>query len=639
MPVASTDFEAMLGQAIDAGRRRDYARAVDLLTRVVGGTDRYPQALLYLGRAYHALGDCANAAQVLGFYVRTRPGSLSGNFFLGRAYLGMGEYGLAVRHLKRAVEQNPAFSPAYGLLGLTCLKARRPDKAIWWFAKALEVDPQNKRLQVGYLNTALVLAIRLFYRGDLEDSARLFNEVLEQRRASILPHLYLASIYRELGNPGASLYHLDAASRISPQDPYLHLQKAVAFLAQGDRAAAAEEIRAGTRLLKTTVSPGATPAEVLRFITVNLFRDGRYREAAFYGGRLLRNDYADPQMHALVAESYRNLGDPVKARNHYQRAIEGDKASLELRYGLLAVLWELGDYGQLMKEAARILQRDRADGPGHYFHSLALSRTGAAIEQVLSELQQQIRVRGPDPVVMSELASAYVRAGLPQLAEGWYTRAMKLQPGTPEELMALGGVYESLGKKDRLGDVYARYLELRPDDRAVRRRLVRLLLEQESFEAAAGQIRQLLPVEPKNTRLKAALAVCYRRTGQYGEALVLVRELLADSPSSVEHMKAAVYCLDRLGARGVALRALSSFMGENGESVSLLLMQGVLQYQEGAVAKSAEVFRKAVSLAPDDWRANRNLGMVYRRMGNDLYAEKFLQKAREQQAAAGERGP
>ena len=166
----------------------------------------------------------------------------------------------------------------------------------------------------------------------------------------------------------------------------------------------------------------------------------------------------------------------------------------------------------------------------------------------------------------------------------------------------------------------------------MRRRLVRLLLEQEAFAAAAGQIAVLLPVEPENVRLKSALAVCYRRTGKYAEALILLRELLIDSPSSVDHMKAAIYCLDHMGARGVALKALASFMAEHGESLSLLLMRGVMQYQENALDKSAETFRKAVSLSPMDWRANRNLGMVYRRMGNDLFAEKFLQKARECEA-------
>lgn len=235
---------------------------------------------------------------------------------------------------------------------------------------------------------------------------------------------------------------------------------------------------------------------------------------------------------------------------------------------------------------------------------------------------------------MAELAGAYARAGLPELAEGWYTRAMKMNPPTAEMLLALGSVYESLGKNDLLGELYARYMEIRPEDRRMRRRLVRLLLEQEAFEAAAGQIALLLPVEPGNARLKGALAVCYRRTGKYAEALILIRELLVDSPSSVDHMKAAVYCLDHMGARAVALKALSSFMAEHGESLSLVLMSGVLLYQENALDKAAAAFRKALSLSPTDWRANRNLGMVYRRMGNDLFAEKFLQKAREYESAS-----
>jgi Flp pilus assembly protein TadD len=636
MPIP--DYGVMLAQALEAGKRRDYRRAAELLARIVGSTDQFPQAQLYLGRAYHALGEYANAAQVLGFYVRAHAASLSGQFFLGRAYLGMEEYGLAVRHLKRAVEVDKSFSPAYGLLGLACLKARRPDKAIWWFARALEVDPRNKRLQVGYLNTALVLAIRLFYRGDLADAARLFNEVLEQRRASILPHLYLAAIYREMGKGSLALYHMEAASRISPLDPYLHLQKAVVLLSQGDKTAAAREIHEGARLLKSSVSPGGSPEEVLRFITLNLFREGRYREAVFYGGRLLRGTYKDSQMHALVAEAYRNLGDGVKARNHYRRAIEGDKTSLELRYGLLAVLWDLGEYEDLLREAARILTKDRTDGPGHYFHSLALSRTGASIQQVLGELQEQVKVRGPDPVLMAELAAAYVRAGLPDLAQGWYERSMKLNPPTAESLLALGAVYEALGKKDRLAEVYGKYLHLRPEDRKARRRLARILFDQESFEAAAAQIALLLPVEPENEQLKNALAVCYRKTGRYPEALIIIRELLSRAPSSVDLLKAAVYCLDRMGARMVALKALSTFMAEHGESLSLLLMAGVLQYQQNALDKAAEVFRRAVSLSPRDWRANRNLGMVYRRMGNDLFADKFLQKAREYEPAMKKEG-
>ncbi len=627
------NYTELLEEAVQAGRNRDYTRSVEILLRIVASTDRFPQALLYLGRSYHALGEHERAVSALNFFVQQRPGSAAGNFFLGRAYLALEAYPHAIRHLRRATEANPRFAPAFGLLGFAWLKARRSEKAIWCFAKALELDPNNVRLQVGYLNTALVLAIRLFYRGQLVDSARLFSEVLEQRQSSILPHLYLASIFKELGNNNLSLFHIDAASRMSPQDPFLHLQKALILLAEGQKKEAAEELRVGTQLLKSSVSPEGNPKDILRFITVNLFREGRYRETILYGTRLLKEDYGDPHLHMLVGESYRNLGELGKAKNHFLRALEKDKGSVEIRYGLLAVLWDRGEFAELLKETDRLLQKDPGDETAGYFHSLALARTDAEIQQVLGELQQQVKARGPDLALMAELAAAYVRAGLPELAEGWYNRVLRVSSDDIDSLDGLVGVYETLGKPDRQRDVLLRYLAVDPDDKEARRQLVRLLLHMQSFADAAEQIAKLLPHEPRNAKLKSALALCYRRTGKYAEALVILRDLLSTDQSSEDLIKAAVYCLDKIGARTVGIKAMESFMKQNGESLSLLLMLGVLHYQEKTLDRSAEIFRRAVALSPRDWRANRNLGMVYRRMGNQEYADKFLAKAKSLRGA------
>jgi len=631
------NYEQLFEEAVEAGRNRDYAKSVEILLRIVGSTDRFPQALLYLGRSYHALGEHARAVQSLNFYVQQRPSSSAGHFFLGRAYIGLEAFPSAIRHLRRATELNPKFAAAFGLLGFAWLKARRSEKAIWCFAKALELDPNNTRLQVGYLNTALVLAIRLFYRGQLLDSARLFSEVLEQRQSSILPHLYLASIYKELGKNNASLFHIDAASQMSPEDPFLHLQKALVLLSQDQKKEAAEELRIGTQLLKSAVSPEGNTKDVLRFITVNLFREKRYRETILYGTRLLKDDYGDPHLHMLVGESYRNLGDLTKAKNHFLRALEKDKGSLEIRYGLFAVLWDRGEFLELLKETGHLLQKDPADETARYFHSLALARSDAALEQVLGELQQQVRARGPELALMAELAAAYVRAGLPELAEGWYKRVLRISEDDMDALQALAEIYEDMGKAELQRDALLRYLILDPDDRPARRQLVRLLLRIQSFADAAEHIAKLLPLEPRNARLKSTLALCYRRSGRYAEALVILRDLLSTDHDSEDLIKAAVYCLDKIGARKVGIKAMESFMKENGESLSLLLMLGVLHYQENTLEKSAELFRRAVSVSPKSWRANRNLGMVYRRMGNTEYADKFLAKAaslRKAEAAA-----
>jgi Flp pilus assembly protein TadD len=234
---------------------------------------------------------------------------------------------------------------------------------------------------------------------------------------------------------------------------------------------------------------------------------------------------------------------------------------------------------------------------------------------------------------MAELGAAYVRAGLPELAEGWYVRAMKVSTPDADVLLALAGVYESLGRQDRRGETFRAYLEIHPEDRKARRQLVRILLELDAFADAAEQIAKLLPLEPNNVKLKSTLAVCYRRTGKYPEALVLLKDLLSESPASQELIKAAVFCLDKMGARAVGVRALESFMKQHGESLSLILMLGVLHFQADSLSKAAETFRKALSLSPKDWRANRNLGMVYKKMGNDIFADKFLAKASQYRAA------
>jgi tetratricopeptide (TPR) repeat protein len=75
---------AHIAQAVDAGRRRDYRTAVSLLEAVVSDTDLYPQAFLYLGRSYHALGRYAEALQMLTYYLHLAPESSAGLLLCGK---------------------------------------------------------------------------------------------------------------------------------------------------------------------------------------------------------------------------------------------------------------------------------------------------------------------------------------------------------------------------------------------------------------------------------------------------------------------------------------------------------------------------------------------------------------------------
>lgn len=518
------------------------------------------------------------------------------------------------------------------------LRARRFDEALAAFAEARRLAPDDRRLEVGYLNAALVAAVRSFHRNRLVEAARLFSEVLDRRGSFLLPHVYLARIFRELGKDAMALFHLDAACALAPDDPSLPLQRAMVLLALGRDREAYEALKAASYFAKAGKAAGRTPAEVQRFLAVELFRRGRFRDAVFHATRLLRADGSDPMLHALVAESYRALGEFEKAQNHYRRALERDREALPPRYGLLAVLWKMGRHGDLAGEARRVLRRDPADATARYFESLALSKVAPSEPSTLAALQEQVRERGADPLVMTALAEAYESAGLDALAEGWFSRTLRVSPGDTPALRGLGRLYAKAGRIEDLGTVYRTLLEADPDDRKARRGLVRTLVERGLWAEAAPEIERLLASGAKGERLRTTLAHCYRRAGRHADALLVLRELLVERPDAEELAKAALYCLERLGARENALRLAERFQKDHGPRHDLTLMSGVLWYRSGQMERAASAFRAAIALAPEDWRAYRNLGMVYRRTGVKEFADKFLAQGRRLKKATARTG-
>jgi tetratricopeptide (TPR) repeat protein len=321
-------------EALEAGRRRDYPQAVRILQEILVHTDRFPEALLLLGRSYHALRDYARAAQVFQLYLNVSPGSAQGHFFLGRSCFALDLTDLAVHHLRRSVELEPSFAPSLGLLGLAVLKSGRPRLAIGFFEQALKLDPQNPRLFNGYLNSLLTQAIRLFSRRRYEESEQLLLTLERHRPDSLVVQLYLAGIDRESGRLQAALAHLDKASRLAPEDPALYLQKAAIRLQRGETQAALLELSQGFRRLGSSAPPVSDPVELARLAMMILFQNRRHRAALEYARRLLRVSYQDLQAHAVMAECFASLREFGKAANHYRRAMELDPRSLELCYGL-----------------------------------------------------------------------------------------------------------------------------------------------------------------------------------------------------------------------------------------------------------------------------------------------------------------
>ncbi len=620
-------LDDLLRQAIAAGRSRDYHRAIGLLEEVLLHSEDHPQALLYLGRSHHALRDYPRAIQAFRDYLRAHPDSGPCSFFLGRSLLAAGLPRQAVRHLLAAVLAAPEYAPGLSLLGLSLLKVRRPEQALRAFETALRLAPDHPGVLTGYLNALLTCGIRQYNRGRRVEAADCFHRVLERRGDSLLPHLYLASIHREMGEPLPALQHYEEATRLSPADPALRLQKSFLLMQVGREDAALDEVREAARLSGADSLPAVEPRQTLRVLAVILLRGGRHREALDCARRLLRERYDDGDMHLVAAEAWRQLGDLTRACNHYRRALTRGKDLLEVHQALLDVLWRLKDYSGLAEELKKVFSLSPEDGPGRYYLGLSLPHLGRPPQRSIPILQDLIRERGPDPLLMSALGLEYLRSDLPGLAEGWFRRTLRVDGENEDSLRSLIEIHRRLGRRPEEGDSFRRYLRSYPEDRETRRDFIFYLVESGAHEELVDEIPRLLSHEPRNRGLRRWLALSCRRTGRFGEAVRHYRELLREKPSSVGHLRALVWCLQASGQRRAAIGLLEKALKALGEKNTLLMPLGVLYVEADELEKAARVFRLAIANAPGNWKAYRNLGAVYLRSGNTAYGRRFLKQA------------
>jgi len=620
-------LQQLFESALQAGRERDYPLAIQFLQELLCKTDQMPEALLYLGRAYHAIGQYDHAAQVLQFFLNIESESAQGHFFLGRTYTALAKYRPSLRHLKRSLELQADFVPALGLYALNLLKIGKPKAALKLFKRALEIDPDQPKIFTGYLNALLIYAIRRYTLEQFEDAGELFRFIAEHRPDSMVVNLYLASIYRELGQFSLSLAHYTKASQLAPEDPILGLQKAVVYFQQGDSSKAIAELSAAMKRLGGKVEGLSDPHSLFRFMTLLLYQNKRYRQALDCGRRVLKQDYQDSDTHAIMAECLRETGELTKAKNHYQRALSRNQDKLELYYGLINVLWEAKEYDELFSVLNKVLRQAPDDEIACYYLAVTLPFTGKSFEKTIPIIQDQIRRVGPDPHLMGALGTEYLRARLPDLAEGWFKKTLQQVCDDTIALGSLITVYTMLDKKAELHKSFANYLKYFHDDRTVRKAFARSLFKEHKYVQAAREIEKILPLEHSKSPFKKMLAVSYRKQKKYSDAIIILREILRENPLSEESLRSLVFCLEQTGNSPTAIQLLENASHVMKDRPSILLPLGVLYAKANQLEAASIVFRQVIDLNPKNWKAHHNLGMVYSQMGNEEFAEKFLNRA------------
>ena len=143
--------KALYERALEAIRKGDSQRAIDLLTTAVGQYPNFPQALNELGVQYLRVGKPDRAVEVLRAAVDLNPNAFTPLLNYGIALLNKKDFAEAATQLRAALRQKESSPTAHMYLGIALINVHNYVDAEKEMLRAIEVGGQNLGLVHYYL--------------------------------------------------------------------------------------------------------------------------------------------------------------------------------------------------------------------------------------------------------------------------------------------------------------------------------------------------------------------------------------------------------------------------------------------------------------------------------------------------------
>jgi tetratricopeptide (TPR) repeat protein len=671
----------ILAQAIQAGKERNYQKAVLILEELLSGLEAPPEAYLFLGRSLHALRDYSRALASFNDYIRLQPRSSQGYFFAGRSYLAAGMPNRAVPVLRKALALSPRDLFVMALLGTAYLKAHHSQLAVDTLQQAVETAaaaeaPQKAqdRLYHAYINALFIRGIRLCRNEEYDLGSQMLRFVLENGRDGPLLRLELGRACREMDLLEDALEHYTQALTFAPGDLRVRWHCASILMALGENGRALQEIdyirSADSGIQGNLPSDLPWNSQLVDLYMIRSFLgNGEWRRAAETCRMWLKHRGPHSMIHGMYAEALRNLKNYTAALNHLERALELEPKQLNLWYERILVAWE-GENWEILGKALRAAKSLEGDEELiRRFSILREAKTGEDDQAVITLVQGAIRRFGPEPELMYALGERYLKTGLIDLALSWFDKTLSVQKDHERSWLGKIAALEAIAREDSgeshqktgtrkkrerktplgllaagkrvlrrraveriaadLRDAYDQYVLRWPDNNLIRRERALYLIRTFEYGEAVKELEALLVWEPSNPSLRRVLAYGYRKTGRYREAAVFLKSLLKERPRNMELLLEYTGCLERAGAPQYAVAVLEKALDLFTKSPDIPIALGLLYSRIKKLEKAFDLLREAAARNTRDPRPYQWMAFLSQKTGDSEGAKKFDFEARK----------
>ena len=616
-------YEKLFQQALKAGSERDYQKAVILLNDIIVETDSIPEAFLYLGRSYHSLCRYSSAVKMLKLYISYENESPKGYFFLGRTYLALEYPRKAARYFLKSLSYSPDNPEILSLLGISFMKMKKINAAVSVLEKAVEILPENISIHTAYLNALYAKGVKEFYYGDPEISRQILEFLKSCSRDEDNIDLILAVIEKENGNFNQSLELYKSVINRNPEDDMLKVQIIPLLIKTGEQAEAARLLAELTEKNIPVNLNNLEGSEINRILAIEYFSRTKFREALHYAKKVIYENYYDNEMHMLMGEIFRQLGQNSRAENHFNLVLKRDHYKIEARYGKIMLFWTEERFEDLYNEIKIIQKKYPDDEVAEYYKALTLCRLDYPAEETIPLVTNLIKENKNDPYLINALGNEYLKNKKADIAEKWFINALKIKD-SKESYTGLLKSYYKQNKKNKINSVFKKYLELYSDDNVMRIYYINNLYNEKRYKTAIREIDKYNMYSDENGKMLRILAKCYIKTEMFEKAIILYRKMLSENPENVNYLMSYSFCLEKIERRKEAENILEKSTAYFRKNNRILLTLGVLYFKDKNYEKALEKFRKVLENDNREWRAYYNIAGIYDIQGLTDMADKFL---------------
>lgn len=290
----------------------------------------------------------------------------------------------------------------------------------------------------------------------------------------------------------------------------LEITKAITYLKEKDLAKAIETLKGFEKKDSKVQSTAATNLSFLYFLENEVSQADKYAELAITADRY------NPAALVNKGNCLFASGDYEKAREYYQEAYNVEASCTEALFNL----------GLVHKKLNRL--EDALD----CFH----------------KLQAILRNH---PQVLFQIANIYELLEDKNQAIEWYMQLVSVVPTDPSVLSKLGELYDSEQDKSQAFQYHFESYRYFPSNIDIISWLGAYYIDSQFCEKAIHYFEKAAVIQPNEVKWQLMIASCYRRSGNYQQALETYKTIHKRFPENVECLKFLVRICTDLGLKDV----------------------------------------------------------------------------------------